>query len=286
MRSDGKFTEDKIDSAFTNISKTGSVSRNKNLKRLEPIVSHIEELFDGEELLYDAHFSSPEPQCTHMTFTELLSSSIYMNCCHLPLKEKQVEGALEDEPQEDYCKKVLEQSNSFDKYQLIRKPFGKKVESVIMLPGTNIYFETVNEDLLEQIVYENNAIIKPHPITNNEIMARLKKRFGEDRIVSQMVSGMDILKRADKVYTTGCSETALYAVMLGKDIANIEKGTFLRGAYRQIFQKLLDSEDKYDTLNRILNSYKSGIFFYWDYEDKVAKYFEFIKKTVEEMKNA
>lgn len=281
--SETKFTEDKIDSFFTNLSKTGPTTRSKNLLKLEPIAREVQSQFDGEELLYDAVFDGP-PQSTHMTFTELLSSAIYLNVCSSVVRERQIADAALEEATYDVCARVLSENANKDKYNLIRNPLCKKCDSVIMLPGSNLYAEAVDEEKIERILSTENAVIKPHPITNQEIISKLNRKFG-NKVLKPHTSGMDVLVKADKVYTTGASETSLYAVMMGKEIGSIEKDDSIqRGAYRQLFDTLMASDDKYRTLNNILGSFKSGIFFVWDYQEKIEKYFEYIKETVEEMK--
>lgn len=271
------FSRDRIDSKMINLIKTGSVTRNNKLKELNVIADRLNSLYD-DEVLYDIFFNG-DRETRSLTYTELVTNALFIHPCCIELRNEQIQNAILDANDSiDYCDKILTHSTNLDKYRLIRQPFQEQIPGVIMLPGSNTYDQFVDENVVGDLV-AGGAKIKPHPITNREFIFRIQKKFGVDNVLPQKASGYDILKNSDAVYTTGGSETAIYACMLGKRLGSIEKSPKIqRPAYRPIFDALIESNNPLETLNFIFNSPKSGIIFKWDDESKLVEFLETLER--------
>lgn len=276
-----QFNRDKMSCPVTKIHKTGPLLKNKKVERLALVADRIEKCFGGR-FLYDITYGGDTSWST-MTGTELLSSAVFVHPCNYTVRDNQILAASKEASEEDVISRILAQDKNMDKYRLIRQPFFGEVDSVVFLPGSNIYSTVVNLDIVTEAV-KNGALVKPHPVTNGDILEQQKQLWGSS-VLSSKISGWDVLTKASTVYCAGNSEMGIYAVMLGKDIISYEKFQTNRNpAYRPLFNLVLNHEDPYQALNNVFNSHKSGIFFVWDNDQKIKAYLNYAKTMINGMR--
>lgn len=282
------FKEEDITSALTKMLKVGAAPRSKSLELLEPMAVRLREKYEEmvvphfpnreTGILYDVYYYGA-PDDPQLTYTELCSNALYIHPCCNELRFQQIRDAVDlADDSIDYCARILEsaEDGSLDKYRLTRQLGVKPMSSIVMLPGSNTYRDFTDVQMIKYLINKEDAKIKPHPITNEEARVMQHKFLGKENFIHHNASGMDLIKAARKVYTTGGSETAFYAVMLGKEIGSIEPHkTPIRPAYRAIFDELLRSPNPYKTLNYIFNSHMSGIIFHWDSPKKLDDYLKY-----------
>ena len=127
--------------------------------------------------------------------------------------------------------------------------------------------------------HKHNVWFKPHPITKHQFIGELQDFFGEEAILHRDMDLYHFLVNSKKVYTTHVSESALYSVVLGKDIEPIDVWqTVHRGSFHHINSKLYDTKST-EWINKTFSSPKSGIInpnVDKDWKKKVDQYFEYI----------
>lgn len=172
-------------------------------------------------------------------------------------------------------------SNVHDKYKLTQ--IDTRFKYVVFLPGTNL-FNTLDWEKINEIMIDYpDAVIKPHPITNDDGLNQLKSKWG-DRIIGADVSGMDLLYNAEMLWTTFNSEIGLLAALMKKPFGNLSKWsdvfTMIYSPIYRLF-KYKDIEHNFQTIGRFVSAIDSGIVFQWqdDWEIRVEKYFERIDKV-------
>ena len=275
---DMTFERDSIDCSVTKFSKTGPVIQSPRLKNLHSLSKLISEKHGGR-FLYDITYGGDTTFET-LTGTELCSHAMYVYPCHYEVRDKQIlEASVDTDHENQDILERLSLNSNLDKYRLIKQPFSKKRKAVVFLPGSNLFELMTDINKVDDAV-RGGAFVKPHPITNHDVLTFQKLRWGSAMLGSK-VSGYDILKNCDEVYTTGSSEMSVYGLMLGKKVFSVERHQEKRNpAYRPIFNVILESEDPYVAINNIFNSYKSGIFFTWDPEVKIDRYLGYSKEAL------
>jgi hypothetical protein len=169
--------------------------------------------------------------------------------------------------------------NTYDKYNLNKSTidFNKKV---VFPPGSNLFFKLVSKENLYRLMHEDQEVsIKPHPLSNNDLLRKLGRDFGYHRLIDHNLSGYTILERADYVWGTTASEMPIRAALLGKHVLNI--GNFFEeqiGSHMPINRLLWNysGEEAKVRATRVLSSPLGGFFFPEDpnLEENIKLYFK------------
>lgn len=153
-----------------------------------------------------------------------------------------------------------------DKYELKVISDIPAIPTVVMLPGSN-RFNLADVPAIARLLDEDlTAMVKPHPLTNDNTFRQMRQVFGHDRILNPKASGHAILSKADTIYTTTGSETCFQAALLGKEVCDITNYEFATGgAYSHLNRQIHQAKAKggkpaiRQTLANILSSPCSGI---------------------------
>ncbi len=161
----------------------------------------------------------------------------------------------------------VQAAGRLDKY-LLHAYDCSAAERLVLLPGSNLLEQAVDKRLLNQAV-SRGAYVKPHPLTSQAHMHRLKNEYGS-RVLPRRYSGFKAMAEAKVVYATGTTELALYALLLGKNVKVISTQD-IYGGYGCIFEKVMSTTDPARYLNYLLNSERSGIVLPGQ-EDRIVDY--------------
>ena len=172
-------------------------------------------------------------------------------------------------------------SDPIDKYTPKKKFNIKKIDKLVVLPGTNILRSLVDKNILLKLAKEK-AYAKLHPIMNKEDTKIMKGIF-KDRLIGAEYGLYDVFNVADNIYTTTASESAIYATMNDKNLYSIEEdGHSFRGAYSPIINTLFwskDNKDRKSMFNALCNSSISNIFNPKDdYKSKIDNFLNSVGK--------
>jgi hypothetical protein len=277
-----------------NAKRIGSLRKSKTLNHLIPVEEKMGELMkkyiksDGIEFCYDV--SAKEiPYFRTLAYTEWSHSLIIHPLCN-ELKVEQVRIAKEGQTIYDDWASYFQQKVLNDKSNKYRdRGSGADIQKrgvLVVLPGSNRLKERTCLNKLTWIKQEYGDAVwyKPHPITTHTFIGEMKDMFGEDSVLPRDINVYDFLVKADKVYTTYMSETALYAAALGKYIEPIDVYQYAdSGSFYQynkvLFENCINEKSQERWINHTFSNYRSGIFnpeVDRDWEHKIEKYFEYI----------
>lgn len=267
----------------------GPLKKNDKLNDLEQVERYVikkcKEL--GLEHSYDV-IAEEMPYFRTMGYTEY-ATNFMMQPLNLKMRMGQVTDAYDDNVDDvqdwaSYFRANIE-SKTANKYQERNEEFeryGNK-SVLVVLPGSNKLKSNCCLNKLIAIAKEHKGDIyfKPHPITTHAVIGEIKDLFGEEAILPRDIDVYHFLQKAEKVYTTHISETALYAIMLGKQVEPIDVWNSIhQGSFYTINAPLFDNKDNGDEwVNRVFSSPKSGIInpvIDLDWRSKVDQYFEYI----------
>lgn len=267
----------------------GPLKKNDKLNDLEQVERYVikkcKEL--GLEHSYDV-IAEEMPYFRTMGYTEY-ATNFMMQPLNLKMRMGQVTDAYDDNVDDvqdwaSYFRANIE-SKTANKYQERNEEFeryGNK-SVLVVLPGSNKLKTNCCLNKLIAIAKEHKGDIyfKPHPITTHAVIGEIKDLFGEESILPRDIDVYHFLQKAEKVYTTHISETALYAIMLGKQVEPIDVWNNIhQGSFYTVNAPLFDNKDNGDEwVNRVFSSPKSGIInpvIDLDWRSKVDQYFEYI----------
>jgi hypothetical protein len=236
-----KYANDLMSSKDTQYSKIGDFatrsSRNKFSEEHENMIR--------DNSPYPISYDVTQVQTTNFsefTYTELLSGfwiatqSLDINC-----------RLLQDASEVNTRSNINLESIVADKYNLssdISKY--KNAKKICFLPGHNM-LDVASVEIIARLVHEeDDVLVKPHPITNDESLNMLAQRFGWNKIIDRNVSGDSLIKNCDVVYTTTASEMAISGTILGKKVVNVSnffnEGS---GAYHPLTRILFQAHKNY-----------------------------------------
>ncbi|MGL5099974.1 MAG: hypothetical protein ACRC6B_08100 [Fusobacteriaceae bacterium] len=217
--------------------------------------------------------TEPQEKPKVLSYFDLMSScqGVYIKSLDSRKNIKILESCIGDSKENytdlNYCAYVREKME--DKYNLFSFPCDVELDSVIILPGSNILDIIVDDFKLIRAV-SDGAYVKPHPFTSAKDIQYLEQMFG-NKVLNKDIGGCEVIKKAKKVYTTGSSELALYSILLGKVVIDISKDVEYKiGSYQSIYT-ILTRYPHYIRpiiLEQILSHKNSGIFFPFDIEEK------------------
>jgi hypothetical protein len=172
-------------------------------------------------------------------------------------------------------------SKPVDKYQSKKKFHIKKIDKLVVLPGSNIMRRIVDRNILSRLA-KQRAYVKIHPVTNKEDMREIKRLF-KDRVIGIDYGLYDVFNIAENIYNTTSSETAIFAAMNNKGLHSIEEdGHTFRGAFSPLINNLYwaeTKEEKKQVFNTLCNSDITNIFHPEDdYKTKIDNFLNTVGK--------
>jgi hypothetical protein len=229
-----------------------------------------------------------------ITYFKTLGYTEYATCFIInPLSQqiriKQMQDAyLDDNESEDWAAYFAEtvrnkQSNKYEGQK--NKSKYETRYNLVVLAGSNKLKEAICLNKLKWIKdeYGDDVYFKAHPLTTHQLIGELKDLFDEDTLLPRNADLYHFLLEADTVFTSCISESAVYAVALGKDIEPIDVyNKEEQGSFFHINKYLFTEKDPISWVNKTFSSYKSGIInpaVDKDWKDKIDKYLEYIHKV-------
>ncbi|MGL5690246.1 MAG: hypothetical protein ACRDD8_05425 [Bacteroidales bacterium] len=234
--------------------------------------SEIESIAKSYNLrtFYDMNLENAPERIIYTDFMNCLGGVYVCSGCTFKneiMINEHLNGGKYDYTEINYTEKII--SALDDKYSLLPHLSKKKIDKIVILPGSNIIQQIVDDKKLIRAVAEG-AYVKPHPMTSREDLKYLNELFGS-KCIHHMIGGAQLIKNAKEVYVTGSSELFMYAIMLGKVVHDISKNTYIpKGGYQAIF-KIVTAHKHYErpiVLNKILSYKHGGIIFPFDEEQK------------------
>lgn len=258
------------------------------LNDLKPVEELLIELANemAFETAYDVT-AHENPSFTTLSYTEWGSNFIVFPLNNDLRRDMVLDSLLSPEQDvldwEGYYKDLIskKKANKYVDRKLVRKA-GR--ESLVVPVGTNKFKDVLDLEKIFSICENENAYVKPHPLTTHEYVGLLKDKCGEDNILDRNDDLYEMLVLADKVYTTHYSESMLYAAMLGKDIDVVDKlGRHHQAGFWHFNQHILRTpkEARVPQLNKILSSFHCGVFnprVDKDWELKLRKFMAYIEE--------
>jgi len=267
----------------------GPLKKNVNLDALEEVerymIKKCKEL--GIEHSYDV-IAEEMPYFKTMGYTEY-ATVFMLQPLNLKMRTGQIMDAYLDNVEEvsdwaAYFRANIE-SKTANKYQERKEDFDSYSDKAVLviLPGSNKLKTNCCLNKLIQIAKEHKGDIyfKPHPITTHAVIGEIKDLFGEEAILPRDIDLYYFLQKAEKVYTTHISESALYSTILGKEVEPIDVWNNVhQGSFYAINSHLFDHRNNAaEWVNRTFSSPKSGMIHPLvdtDWKKKVDLYFEYI----------
>ena len=251
-----KFAKDLMSDRETQSNKVGTFatrsSRNAWAESIEPLVRDLAPY----PISYDVCNHSPHLTSINFseyTYTEFLggvwigTQSGEINC------RMMVQASLDTHPMlsNDTIHQIIG-----DKYTL-SSDLGKwkNVRKVMFVPGHNLLGITSHEVMSRLIFEQDDIYIKPHPITNQDTLNLMGKKFGWNKIIDKDLSGNALLAQCDEIYTTSASEMSITGTLLGKPVYNITN--FLMegyGAYFPISRLVFSARQQIEQAQRALHN--------------------------------
>jgi hypothetical protein len=276
----------------------GPLKKNEYLKSLRDVERYFIRKVKKYNLEYSYDVLAQEmPYFKTLSYTEYATNFI-MHPLNLELRVEQIREASQDSECEvvdfvSHFKKVIEEKNA-NKYQDRTKDFGDymDVDNLVVLPGSNKLKDNTCLNKLKYIkkIHGDNVYFKPHPITTHAIIGEIKDLFDEKLILPRDIDLYYFLEKADKIYTTHISESAMYAAALGKEIEPIDVYNGMeRGSFYHINKFLFENKDNAsEWINKTFSSYKSGVInplVDTDWEKKMDDYLEYIYQKRKKYQN-
>jgi hypothetical protein len=270
----------------------GPLKKNKSLDVLRDVEIYF--LKQRKKYKTDASYdviAQEVPSFRTLCYTEYASCFI-MHPLNLQMRMRQMIDACESDSTEivDYSSHLINniESKIANKYKNRLEEFEeyKDVDNLVVLAGSNKLKERVCLNKLKYIsdTHRNNVYFKPHPITTHAIIGELKDLFGENRILPREIDLYYFLNKAKKVYTTHVSESAIYSIVLGKEIEptdvynKVHQGSFYH-INSFLFQHQADGTDGIGWINKTFSDPKSGIInplVDIDWKNKIDVYLDYI----------
>ena len=230
------------------------------------------------ELLFDLNDEESNRKC--LIYTEFFGGlgGVMLRPQNFIRQFKQYNGAYEEnkEIKRDFAKLI---DRAGDKYELDEK--GDSCDKLVLLCGSNMLGTHTKKELIQEAVNQG-AMLKPHPITTKKVL-KLLHEFWDGRVYESEQSGFELYKNAKEIWTTRFSEFSLFSILQEKKLHFIDNNLVTeRGSYKSLnlYLECTGRQDK-ESLNKILNSYRSGIFFKeFNTEEDIKKYLDFFESEV------
>jgi len=220
---------------------------------------------------------------SEFTYTEFPGAGVWIDTQSREINCRIIDNASKIDGGElgDYLfEKFVE--NITDKYQLDneKQPI---YDHVIFLPGHNL-MDLVDQEIIERLLQEeDDVVIKPHPLTEYEVLRQIAMKAGWHKVLWRDVSGMDLLKNCKTVYSTTASEMLIVGAVLGKSIYNISKFSAESSGVYQPFTRILTVTQKREGKEAAIQKFKNILACEWtglafpfndNTEERIKKYFD------------
>jgi hypothetical protein len=246
------------------------------------------------ETSYDV-IANELPYFKTLNYTEWAHSFI-IHPLNQELRIKQMEDAYKDNAEitidwADYFKTRITEGQSNKYSHIVPDTTNKPREVLVVLVGSNKLKERICLNKLKWIKnhYEDEVYFKPHPLTTYALIGELKDVFGGDTVLDRDCDMYQFLLKANTVFTSHMSESAVYAVSLDKKIEPIDVYNKVeQGSFYHINKFLFTQENPKEWVNRTLNSYKCGIInpeIDSDWKKRIDNYLEYIFEERNKYKN-
>ena len=265
----------------------GDISKSKTLDHLKDVEKYyynkVKSL--GIDCSYDV-VAMELPYFKTLQYTEW-AHSFSMNPLSQELRYQQLYDAWLDDKDIScdwmgYWKDRIESGQS-NKYQDIKNTVLPPRDHVVVLVGSNKLKETI---CLNKLLYirkkfgEANVYYKPHPLTTHQLIGELRDELGEDLVVNRDVDMYNMMLGCKVVHTSHMSESAIYAVALGKEVDPIDVYNKIYGAsYYHINRWIFEAGDPHTWMQRALQSPKCGIVnpdLQDDWKQRIDEYLDYI----------
>lgn len=248
-----------------------------------PFIDFIKQECDKRKINFIFDYNEYFDGKDNLIYTEFFGGlgGIILRPTHPIHKYKSYTDAINDNnTNKDFSELV---KTAGDKYKM--NGSFQKYERIIIFPGSNCIHKEVNHrDVM--IAVAAGAKIKPHPLTCGANLDNIKEVFGADNVLDPRISGFELVKNAELVYCTKQSELTMYAILLGKVVRYIEMDKISgSGCYRSILKFIDFQNNKKDSINKLLNSWKSGVFFPDSNKEDICKYLDYIGGIISGRKN-
>lgn len=228
------------------LSREDSVLESERLAKLL-----IEKCKDANvRLCYDVSYGGHPEELRYSEFFAGLGGISITPCCGKLIRK------IYNEPYDtsnniDYTDYITDRADKYILHSYEIEP----MECSVILPGSNLLREVVNKVRLNGAA-SLGAKMKPHPLTNQEDLKRLKEY--KDLVLPSMYSGFNVMKASRYLFSTGTSELGLYAMLLNKHVISIHTD-IPKGGYYDIFTNAVKYENQKERLNWLLNHPGVGI---------------------------
>lgn len=278
----------------------GDIQKSTTLDHLREVEKHFLSSVKRHKITisYDV-IANEIPYFKTLNYTEWAHSFI-MHPLQQELRMQQMVDAYNDNATVavdyvDFFKSKILKGQS-NKYAHIASEVGKEDGKVfkpvlVVLVGSNKLKERICLNKLRWIKdqHEDDVFFKPHPLTTYQLIGELKDMFGNDTVLDRDADMYSYLIKADTVYTSHMSESAVYAVALGKTIEPIDVYNKVeQGSFYHINKFLFTSENPSEWVNRALNSPKSGVInplIDSNWKNKIDGYLDYIITERDKYKN-
>ena len=247
----------------------GPLKKNTKLEPLEQVERYVlrkcREL--GLEHSYDV-IAEEMPYFKTMGYTEY-ATCFLLQPLNLKMRREQVADALAHDVEHvsdwvSYFRENIEKDQA-NKYQKRNKDFDRYEDksTLVILPGSNKLKENCCLNKLIEVAdkHKGDVYFKPHPITTHAVIGEIKDLFGEESILPRDIDLYYFLQKAKTVYSTHISESALYSVVLEKEVYPMDVwNNISRGSFYTINSSMYDYKERgAEWINQVFSSYKSGI---------------------------
>lgn len=178
-----------------------------------------------------------------------------------------------------------------NKYTHIKPDSTPTKPNLVVLVGSNKLKERICLNKLKWVkkLHGDDVYFKPHPLTSHQLIGELKDLFGAATILEREADMYRFLIDANIVYTSHMSESAMYAVSLGKQIEPIDVFNKVeQGSFYHINKYLFTEDNPAEWANQAFNSPKSGVInpeVDEDWQLKIREYLEYIASERDKFKN-
>lgn len=164
-------------------------------------------------------------------------------------------------------------------------------DNLVVLVGSDKLKERICLNKLKKIAneFEDEVFFKPHPFTKYQIVGELMDELGKDRVLDRDADMYQYMLKAETVFTSHLSESAVYAVCLDKQIEPIDVyHKTEQGSFYHINKFLFTEDDPKAWINRTFNSAKCGIInpsIDSKWKIKIDEYLDYIMSARDRYKN-
>ena len=223
------------------------------------------------------------------TYSDMFAKALFLSPQNTDAACEIVDMAIDEDVLVDETF-ILDSLGVQDKY-ILKGVDDKTYKSIAFLPGSNCLWKVVSRHSILRAIHEDpDLVIKPHPLTNNEDMQKLKMAVGIERLLPKDISGVNLLRNAENIYTTSTSTLGIAASLLGKNVNTVadfeheHNGAFYP-LTRYVFRTAIKTTAELrPLLLKALANKNSGVFYGNVTEEDIRRYYEITMSVREKNK--